>query len=245
MLAEWHGSPEDPVISRHTLPPVSVCVDSGGSALCRSASNLWVDSELSAASQANAKTNLVIISGNPAHYRLLNYPINSTSWESLFATQANVCSQISWQEDSSIVQTQGFDNAEQAGLKTGWQRKRELQIGALRCTLSHTGPQTCSNQSSHRSPSCNTHQLLLVTECSRMQCNKLDTHTQGSCIVQCRQAVTWTNVNLCKNSYIVHRVITYGPLVHKMCRIDCTTRFKTFWFLLYAMNFSPHNIYVQ
>lgn len=74
--------------------------------------------ELSAASQANAKTNLIIISSNPAHYRLPNYPINSTSWESLFATQANVCSQISRQEDSSIVQTQGFDNAEQARLVT-------------------------------------------------------------------------------------------------------------------------------
>ncbi|KAI7802454.1 hypothetical protein IRJ41_010525 [Triplophysa rosa] len=46
--------------------------------------------KLYAASQANAKTNLIIISSNPAHYRLPNYPINSTSWESLFATQANV-----------------------------------------------------------------------------------------------------------------------------------------------------------
>lgn len=132
-LAEWQGSPEAPVISRHTLPPATVCVDSGGSTLCSSASNLWVDSELSAASLANAKTNLVIISGNPAHYRLLNYPINSTSWESLFATQANVCSQISWQEDSSIVQTQGFDNAEQTGLKTEWQRNSD-RCSTL-CTL--------------------------------------------------------------------------------------------------------------
>lgn len=109
-LVLWHCSAleklseswqSDMALQRPLLSPVThphcvcVCVDSGGSTLCRSASNLWVDSELSAASQANAKTNLVIISGNPAHYCLLNYPINSTSWESLFATQANVCSQIS------------------------------------------------------------------------------------------------------------------------------------------------------
>lgn len=198
-LAEWQGSPEAPVISRHTLPPATVCVDSGGSTLCRSASNLWVDSELSAASQANAKTNLVIISGNPAHYRLLNYPINSTSWESLFATQANVCSQISWQEDSSIVQTQGFDNTEQAGLKTEWQRKRETQIGALLYTLSHNSPQTYSNQTSHISNNqwAVTHtNYYPVTECSGTQCNKAHTHTSSvdktlvtspaSCIVQCQ-----------------------------------------------------------
>ncbi len=97
--------------------------------------------ELSAASQANAKTNLIIISSNPAHYRLPNYPINSTSWESLFATQANVCSQISRQEDSSIVQTQGFDNAEQARLVT-------QKGGVLHITLSGSEVQElCAAQS--------------------------------------------------------------------------------------------------
>lgn len=95
------------------------------------APNSWADSELSAASQANAKTNLVIISGNPAHYRLLNYPINSTSWESLFATQANVCSQISRQEDSSIVQTQGFDNAERAGLVADRHREKTEECSSF------------------------------------------------------------------------------------------------------------------
>lgn len=40
----------------------------------------------------NAKTNLVIIRRNPAHYHLLNYPINNTSWESLFAAAAAACS---------------------------------------------------------------------------------------------------------------------------------------------------------
>lgn len=90
--------------------------------------------ELSAASQANAKTNLIIISSNPAHYRLPNYPINSTSWESLFATQANVCSQISRQEDSSIVQTQSFDNAEQARLVT--QKRRSYPYHSLTLSLS-------------------------------------------------------------------------------------------------------------
>lgn len=187
-LAEWHGSPEAAVISRHTLPHANVCVDSGGSTLCCSASNLWVDSELSAASQANAKTNLVIISSNPAHYRLLNYPINGTSWESLFATQANVCSQISWHEDSSIVQTRGFDNAEQAGLKTEWQR--ETQLGALLCTLSHTSPQTCSNQTSHKY---NNHRAVThtnyypVTECSGTQCNKLHTRYYSQYVSHIRQ----------------------------------------------------------
>lgn len=102
------------------------------------APNSWADSELSAASQANAKTNLVIISGNPAHYHLLNYPINSTSWESLFATQANVCSQISRQEDSSIVQTQGFDNAERAGLVADRHRKKTEECSSLHPHTPHT-----------------------------------------------------------------------------------------------------------
>ncbi len=105
------------VISRHTHA-VTVSVLIQVHCTPQLSTKLLGQLELSAASQANAKTNLIIISSNPAHYRLPNYPINSTSWESLFATQANVCSQISRQEDSSIVQTQGFDNAEQARLVT-------------------------------------------------------------------------------------------------------------------------------
>lgn len=137
----------------HTPLSDRVCVDSGATTLHLSDPNSWADSELSAASQANAKTNLVIISGNPAHYRLLNYPINSTSWESLFATQANVCSQISRQEDSSIVQTQGFDNAERAGLVAD--RHREKQRSALLCTLTQTlrWSKRQEETSPHRCPS--------------------------------------------------------------------------------------------
>ncbi|CAM4581768.1 unnamed protein product [Leuciscus chuanchicus] len=129
------------LIQVHRTPPLS--------------SKLLGQLELSAASQANAKTNLIIISSNPAHYRLPNYPINSTSWESLFATQANVCSQISRQEDSSIVQTQGFDNAEQARLVTQggrsslsewWKSSRDWELGAHFDCRMRRGSQSSPNR---------------------------------------------------------------------------------------------------